>query len=195
MSGIRSLTRRPSQPGYATAGSAPIRVDDTSNKIKIIVAGSGTTEVELQDSVLTSLTANTTVSAATHGLVRSFVLNKSTGATVTLPAATGSGASYVFYIGTALGSGNYIIQVASATDYMRGVAWTTQDGGDTALSFDTADTGTVSTESDTITLNGGTTGGVVGTCVEVRDIASAVWFVELQNKATGSEATPFSVAV
>lgn len=196
MSGIRSIHRGPVVKGPAVSSSAPIYVNDGNNKLRFIPAGSGTTEVEQVSNEQVSVTANLTVSAAVHGLFNNFVLNQATGgATVTLPAATGSGAEYRFYVGIALASGNYIVKVASATDYFRGVAWTTQDGGDTALSFDTADTGTVATESDTITLNGGTQGGVVGSVITVRDIASAVWFVELQNKATGSEATPFSVGV
>lgn len=45
MSGIRSLTRRPSQPGYSAVTSAPIRVDSADNTIKVIPAGSGSTEI------------------------------------------------------------------------------------------------------------------------------------------------------
>ncbi len=47
MSGIRSLTRRPTILGYATAASAPIYVDSDDNAVKIIPAGTGTTEVVL----------------------------------------------------------------------------------------------------------------------------------------------------
>lgn len=196
MSGIRSIHRGPSQKGPATAASAPIRVDDTNNTLVYNPFGSGSTEVAVQGNAQVSVTANLALTSAANGNYATFVLNQATGgATVTLPPATGSGAQYSFYVGTALGSGSYIVKVANAQDFMRGVAWTTQDGGDTALSFDTADTGTVASETDTITLNGGTTGGVVGSVITVRDIIANTWFVELQNKATGSEATPFSVGV
>jgi hypothetical protein len=61
MSGIRSITRRPTVPGYATAGSAPIRVDDSTNQLKIVSAGSGTTEAIVADSVNGFADANNTV--------------------------------------------------------------------------------------------------------------------------------------
>ena len=47
MSGIRSLYRGPSQKGVATGASAPIRVDDTTGRLLINGAGSGTTESEV----------------------------------------------------------------------------------------------------------------------------------------------------
>lgn len=45
MSGVRSLTRRPTIVGSATAGSAPIYVDSDDNIVKHVPAGSGTTEI------------------------------------------------------------------------------------------------------------------------------------------------------
>ncbi len=56
MSGIRSITRRPaiSGVGYATAGSAPFYVDSDDNTVKVIPAGSGTTEVAIPTTVSTS---------------------------------------------------------------------------------------------------------------------------------------------
>lgn len=45
MSGIRSFTRRPTVAGYASAGSAPVYLDSDDNILKVIPAGSGTTEV------------------------------------------------------------------------------------------------------------------------------------------------------
>jgi hypothetical protein len=112
---------------------------------------------------------------------------------VTLPAATGSGAHYQFLIGTTITSGTVVVKVASATDFMRGAAYTV---GAAAGSFLTANTGTVSTESDTITWNRGTTGlGTIGDYVECWDVAPAVWSVNVQYASSGTAATPFSAAV
>ncbi len=49
--------------------------------------------------------------------------------------------------------------------------------------------------SDTITLNGSTTGGVKGSHVELQDVASGVWRVSGFLVSTGAEATPFSANV
>ena len=47
MSGVRSITRRPAIAGvgYATKTSAPIYVNDTDNSLRVIPAGTGSTEV------------------------------------------------------------------------------------------------------------------------------------------------------
>jgi hypothetical protein len=119
-------------------------------------------------------------------------LDRAAGITVTLPRATGSGDVYRFMVGTTLTSNNYKVQVANAADFMRGKAWLMAA---TNASFSTANTGTSTTESDTVTLNGGTTGGVIGDYIEVCDIAKNVWQVECSLVGSGTAATPFSVAV
>ena len=86
-------------------------------------------------------------------------------------------------------SNGYIIKVANATDVMVGNAILAQDAGDTAVMFEAA------ASSDTITLNGTTTGGLLGARVSVVDIASGIWFVDVVSAATGTEATPFSATV
>ena len=49
MSGIRSVSRRPAIAGvgYATKTSAPFYVNDSDNSLRIIPAGTGSTEVSL----------------------------------------------------------------------------------------------------------------------------------------------------
>lgn len=116
-------------------------------------------------------------------------LNKADGIAVTLPAATGSGAKIQFIIGTTITSVGTTIKVANASDVMTGTALLAQDGGDTAVMFETAAT------SDTITLNGSTTGGIKGDSVELIDIAANLWWVRVVGSATGLEATPFSASV
>lgn len=117
------------------------------------------------------------------------VLNRAAGVTATLPAATGSGNSYRFLVNTTVTSNGYIIQVANASDTMTGTALLFADGGDTTVGFATAGT------SDTITLNGTTTGGIAGAEVLVTDIAANKWHVKVVSDASGTEATPFSAAV
>src|ERR1700692_548541 len=43
MSGVRSITRRSSNPGFASSTSAPIRVDDSLSVLKMIPGGAGST--------------------------------------------------------------------------------------------------------------------------------------------------------
>ena len=72
---------------------------------------------------------------------------------------------------------------------MSGVAVVANDGGATASIFETA------ADSDTITLDGSTTGGILGGHIEIQDVASNKFRVLINQAATGSEATPFSAAV
>jgi len=115
------------------------------------------------------------------------VLNRAAGVTATLPAATGSGNRYEFIL-LADATGDHIIQVDSASATMMGVAYLGNDAAG-ASCFYTADT------SDTITLDGSTTGGLKGARVICDDIAANKWAVIVQSEASGTEATPFSAAV
>lgn len=116
------------------------------------------------------------------------------GCTVTLPAATGSGSRFNLFVGATLTSGSFVVAVANASDFMRGGGYTFVTT--TASTFGTTNTGTVSTESDTVTFNRTTTGlGTIGDFIELTDIAANVWAVEADYASSGSAATPFSAAV
>lgn len=115
-------------------------------------------------------------------------LNRAASQAVTLPAATGSGTSLLFIVGTTVTTPSTTIKV-TGNDTMTGAALVAQDGGDTAVMFETA------ADSDTITLNGTTTGGIKGDSIELIDIATDLWWVRVRTSATGTEATPFSATV
>lgn len=124
------------------------------------------------------------------------VLTSLTGCVITLPAATGTGNRYRVIVGVAPTSGSIVAAVASATDFMRGFAYTSQDAGGAGVTWATANTGTLATESDTMTWNRTTTGiGSIGDAFELQDIASAVWSIYTEQNSNGTEATPFSAAV
>jgi hypothetical protein len=109
-------------------------------------------------------------------------LNVAAGTTVTLPAAVGSGDIYRFYVGTTFTASATI--AALGTDVMQGAI--------IVSTTNTAGTVATSATSDKLVMNGSTTGGVVGSYVEVRDVASGVWSTGGALVATGSFSTPFS---
>jgi len=137
---------------------------------------------------LVSVAASATLTAASNA-GRTMNLNVASGATVTLPAASGTGNIYRFFVQTTVTSNSYIIQVANANDTMAGVAIVANDGGNTASIFETV------AASDTITLNGSTTGGILGGTIEIQNVAANKFSVVARGAATGTEATPFSAAV
>lgn len=126
-----------------------------------------------------------------------FYLDRAAGITVTLPVATGSGGKIRFRILVSLTSNNYIVKVATATDYFIGIIGSlTDDATPFARAWATANTGTVGTESDTITLNLTTQGtGAKGQWLEFEDIAPNIWAVSGFVAASGAEVTPFSAGV
>jgi hypothetical protein len=131
--------------------------------------------------------ATLAVTQATHG-GRVVTLNRAGGIVATLPAASGSGTVFRFVVGTTFTSDG-IIKVANASDIMTGSALVVSDGADAVVGFGTA------ADTDTITLNGTTTGGYKGAFVEVIDVATNLFYVRVTTSATGSEATPFSATV
>lgn len=133
-------------------------------------------------------TASATLNRNTHSECMN-TINAAAGLTLTLPAASGSGDVYRFYVGTTVTSNNVIIRVANASDTMSGLAISAADGGDTANAWETA------SDTDTITLNGTTKGGVLGDVITLEDVAANKWSVQVVSSSTSTEASPFSAAV
>jgi len=86
-------------------------------------------------------------------------------------------------------TGSLVVQVANSNDVMVGGAKFIDDTSDNMVGFETAST------SDTITLNGSTTGGVTFSKITCTAISSTQWKVDVESGCTGSPATPFSAAV
>lgn len=137
--------------------------------------------------IVNATAATLTVTEADHDS-KVVTLNRAAGIAVTLPAATGSGTKLQFIVGTTITTNGSTIKVVG-NDIMTGLALLAQDAADTVVGFETA------ADSDTITLNGTTTGGIKGDCVELIDIAADLWWVKVVGSATGTEATPFSATV
>jgi hypothetical protein len=123
-------------------------------------------------------------------------LNALAGSIVTLPAATGSGVKYRFVVTVLPTSNSHVVQVASASDFMVGSVEAVLASG-VIDGFSAANSGTVATNSDTITLNRSTTGGVhLGEYFSLEDLAANTWLVsESLLTETSTGATPFSAAV
>ena len=116
---------------------------------------------------------------------KTLVLNLAATQAITLPAATGSGADFNLFVGITK-TGDCTIKVANASDTMAGSAII---DGTTSTMFQTAAT------SDTITMDGSVKGGLLGTIVELKDVAANVWQVKMLGNGSGTEETPFSATV
>ena len=120
---------------------------------------------------------------------KTMLLDTLAGSTCTLPEATGTGLCYYFKVSVVPTSNAHVVQVAS-DDTIDGSILGCADGGDSVVGWESAAT------SDTISLNGTTTGGVtIGDCLELMDIGTGQWVVKGVITQSGTEATPFSAAV
>jgi hypothetical protein len=137
-----------------------------------------------------TLVATGDITAAAHSGRKLYMgeVGGNAAATFTLPAATGSGATYHFIV-SVVNTSNYVIQV-TGDDTIDGSVILHQDSASSVVSFNTAAT------SDTITLNGTTKGGVsIGDELTLIDAAADQYIVKGVLTASGTEATPFSAAV
>lgn len=145
------------------------------------------------DAVAASVTSATLTLTSANGLADAYngetvPLNLATGQAVTLPPSSGSQAVYTFYIGTTITSNSTTLKVANATDVMQGSLLSVKATSGTTQYNTVAD-------SDTITLDGSTTGGAVGSYIQVKDISTGFWLVSGVLRASGTLATPFSATV
>ena len=86
-------------------------------------------------------------------------------------------------------TGDLVVQVANSTDVMSGGAFFIDDTSDNVVGFETV------AASDTITLNGTTTGGVTYAKIICTVLGTGLWSVSVHTGCTGSPATCFSAAV
>ena len=86
-------------------------------------------------------------------------------------------------------TGDLVVQVANSTDVMSGGAFFIDDSSDNVVGFETV------AASDTITLNGTTTGGVTHATIVCTVLATGLWTVSVNTGGTSNLATPFSAAV
>ena len=149
--------------------------------------------------------SSTSLTVATHA--GRIVHNDAAGAvTYTLPAVNATADSGISGPGPSLDNlsnvgatftiinsitktGDLIVQVANSTDVMSGGAFFIDDSSDNVVGFETV------AASDTITLNGGTTGGVTHATIVCTVLATGLWKVSVDTGGTGNIATPFSAAV
>ncbi len=179
--------------------SNTIQSDTSDADINISSQGTGavaiSSQLTLTGSFLPAIhtfTATDAITVAEHA-GRTLLLGEVGGnalVTLTLPDATGSGATYKFVVSVA-NTSNYVIKVPDANNTIAGIMLYLDEDGTAVTAFPTV------AASDTITLNGGTTGGIVGDYLEIVDIATDKYHVRgvMRVAAGANPATPFSATV
>lgn len=118
---VRGIYRGKTPVGNATASNAPIYVDSDDNLLKVIPAGTGSTEqvIETGTGRQVTPTAAVTLTAAQSGAT--ILLNAAAGFEITLPALA-AGLRYRFQVGAAFATTNFTIVSASSTNIIEGGA-------------------------------------------------------------------------
>jgi len=138
--------------------------------------------------IVEPITADVSLTAEDSGKLLAFKI--ASGATVTLPAATGSGIEYHFVVLTTVTSNDYIVQV-TGDDTIDGMILNCDDDSSDAVAI-----WKTAAASDTITMDGSTKGGIIGDTFKLTDIGADQWLIHAATTSgTGTVATPFSAAV
>jgi len=131
--------------------------------------------------------ATRTLTAADSGTT--VFLDKADGVVVTLPA-TAVGLHFRFVVVTSVTSNAYKVSTSvQNTEFMDGTINSLQDAAVASAVF----SGDGSTH-DNFSMNGTTTGGLVGTDVTFTCTAANKWTVYGNVRASGTEATPFATS-
>lgn len=137
--------------------------------------------------VATTATALSLTVAAHAGRVVLVNSNTTVANTVTLPAATGSGAEFTI-INNIVQTQGTVVVAADGTDVLTGKAKAFDSTAVTAA----AEVFLTSATSDKISFNLTTSGGLGYDTVKAIDVAAATYLVDVEYTASGNIVTPFS---
>lgn len=138
--------------------------------------------------------ANSTGAGATRSLLAEqsgslILFDKADGEIITLPAAS-VGLYFDFMVKTTVTSNAYKIITSAGTIFLT--------GGYLECDTDSANAAAIRTGNGTthvaLNMNGGTTGGLIGTRLRLTCISATLWLVEGLMNASGSVATAFATS-
>lgn len=118
---------------------------------------------------------------------KTILMDDAAGTELTLPAAAGTGARFRVLVSTTVTSSASFLACAGS-DYFVGHLDQTRGDDDTVISYPALAGDTF----DIITLDGTTTGGIIGDWIEVEDIASGIWALKASTNASGTVAIPLT---
>ena len=167
-----------------------VKADDYTAVLKVSAVSSGsiTTLFMVQPTGPIAGGATLTVSQALHDN-RIILLDDLAGTAVSLPAATGTGMNLTFIVSVMPTRSAHTIATDSDSDEFVGHTYQVDtDTSDTLAAYPAI----AADNFDTISMNGTTTGGLIGDWIELVDILTGNWAVRINTNANGTVATPIS---
>lgn len=151
--------------GIATFSASPVF---SGGRVPNVISGSG---------------ATVTLTAAQAGSL--VLMDRAAGIVFTLPAPT-VGAAFTFFASASVTTNNYKIITNAGTVFLAGTLCNVKT--DLTTLFSIGD----NAANLAVTMNGTTTGGLVGTRISFTCTTATQWIVEGYNLASGTIATPFA---
>lgn len=137
----------------------------------------------LRETTLANAATLTLTGPDTGGLI---LMDRAAGSAIALPSAPADGTNFTFQTKTDPSTGNYTI-TTGGSDIFAGSTYSKVAGAVDTMFSATAGTETI------ITLNGTTSGGLIGTDIDmVYRADGAAWYVSGVNRSSGVVITPFS---
>lgn len=150
-----------------------------------ITASGGIVNPVISNLAIPAATTTLTLAPATHA-GKTLLIASTGGLAITPPAATGTFNVYEFLFTATITGGSFTFdsKAGNASDVITGIVDTNKVG--TLSQWGTA------ANSNLITLNGGTTGGLAGDTLRLVDVGTNLWKVWGVLSQSGTVATPFS---
>lgn len=133
-------------------------------------------------SIITAATL--TLSSFRHGGMRLLNIQLAAGQAFILPASNGKRGKFRFFVGITVTSPT-TIHTATGSDVISGIA-VIGGGSSNGPTFASA------SNTNTVTINGTTKGGILGTYIELEDVGVGQWLVKFLGVGSGALVTPFS---
>lgn len=139
----------------------------------------------ITNELVTAAGATETLTSADCG--QTTLLDTDAGSVITLPAATGSGCIFRFLVTDGVGSNAHVINVVGNDEFVGGLIniGTTADQTDAFTAAQGGDT-------DRISMNGTTSGGLEGTFIVIQDVAADDWALWGTVVGTDASASPLA---
>lgn len=172
-------------PTLGSPAASSVVTTDASGNVTItgkLTASGGSTAA-----VISGSGATVQLTAAQAGSI--VLMDRAAGIVFTLPTAA-AGMTFEFFVTTAVTSNNYKVITKNGTELLIGGLLSDDTDSSDALAMFNANGST----HIAMTMNGTTTGGLVGTRIRMRCLSTTKWFVEGTVYGNGTVATPFATS-
>jgi len=156
--------------------------------VTAVSAGSVTTVFETPRTSLIAGGSTLTLSQELHD-GKIILFDQADGSAFTLPAATGTGMRFTCIVSVTVTSNVHSIATDSDSDEFVGHTYQVDTDTSDAIAAYPA---IAADNFDTISMNGTTTGGLIGDWVELVDLATGNWAVRFFTNGNGTVATPIA---